>query len=133
MKLSQLLVQILFGTQLLVKTLAVNVEQLTDEQFVEFKDTFSIFDKDGNGQITDRELASVMRNLGLNPTQEQLYEMIREADADSDGMLDFPEFLNLLVRTMYDAETEVIQRLIRCFVKQISTVMGRKSMLSLFV
>jgi Ca2+-binding EF-hand superfamily protein len=37
---------------------------LTDEQIAEFKDAFSLFDKDGDGSITLEELATVMRSLG---------------------------------------------------------------------
>ncbi len=42
---------------------------LTDEQIAEFKEAFSLFDKDGDGTITTKELGTVMRSLGQNPTE----------------------------------------------------------------
>jgi Ca2+-binding EF-hand superfamily protein len=48
----------------------------------EFKEAFSLFDKDGDGCITTKELGTVMRSLGQNPTEAELQDMINEVDAD---------------------------------------------------
>lgn len=48
----------------------------------EFKEAFSLFDKDGDGTITTKELGTVMRSLGQNPTEAELQDMINEVDAD---------------------------------------------------
>ena len=53
----------------------------------EFKEAFSLFDKDGDGTITTKELGTVMRSLGQNPTEAELQDMINEVDAD--GMYKF--------------------------------------------
>jgi len=66
--------------------------QLTEEQIAEFKEAFSLFDKDGDGTITTKELGTVMRSLGQNPTEAELVDMINEVDADGNGTIDFPEF-----------------------------------------
>lgn len=49
---------------------------------VEFKEAFSLFDKDGDGTISSKELGTVMRSLGQNPTEALLQEMVNEVDAD---------------------------------------------------
>ena len=49
---------------------------------IEFKEAFSLFDKDGDGTITTKELGTVMRSLGQNPTEMELQDMINEVDAD---------------------------------------------------
>ena len=60
-------------------------DQLTEEQIAEFKEAFSLFDKDGDGTITTKELGTVMRSLGQNPTEAELRDMITEVDADGNG------------------------------------------------
>ena len=47
-------------------------DQLTEEQIAEFKEAFTLFDKDGDGTITTKELGTVMRSLGQNPTEAEL-------------------------------------------------------------
>ena len=62
-------------------------DQLTEEQIAEFKEAFSLFDKDGDGTITTKELGTVMRSLGQNPTEAELQDMINEVDADGKRLL----------------------------------------------
>ena len=50
--------------------------------FLEFKEAFSLFDKDGDGTISNKELGTVMRSLGQNPSEAELTDMINEVDAD---------------------------------------------------
>jgi len=88
-------------------------DQLTEEQIAEFKEAFSLFDKDGDGTITTKELGTVMRSLGQNPTEAELQDMINEVDADGNGTIDFPEFLSLMARKMKDTDTE--EELIEAF------------------
>ena len=45
---------------------------LAAEQIAEFKEAFSLSDKDGDGTITIKELGTVMRSLGQNPTEAEL-------------------------------------------------------------
>ncbi|KAK1793083.1 hypothetical protein P4O66_011492 [Electrophorus voltai] len=81
-------------------------DQLTEEQIAEFKEAFSLFDKDGDGTITTKELGTVMRSLGQNPTDAELQDMINEVDADGNGTIDFPEFLTMMARKMKDTDSE---------------------------
>nr|ABF21065.1 calcium sensor cameleon D2cpv [synthetic construct] len=81
-------------------------DQLTEEQIAEFKEAFSLFDKDGDGTITTKELGTVMRSLGQNPTEAELQDMINEVDADGNGTIYFPELLTMLARKMKDTDSE---------------------------
>lgn len=85
---------------------ALQADQLTEEQIAEFKEAFSLFDKDGDGTITTKELGTVMRSLGQNPTEAELQDMINEVDADGNGTIDFPEFLTMMARKMKDTDSE---------------------------
>ena len=53
------------------------VEKFTEEQIADFKEAFLIFDKDGDGTIDSKELGTVMRSLGQNPTEQTLQDMVR--------------------------------------------------------
>lgn len=41
-----------------------------------------MFDKDGDGTITTKELGTVMRSLGQNPSSQELEDMVNEVDVD---------------------------------------------------
>ena len=58
------------------------------------------------GQITTKELGTVMRSLGQNPSESELQDMINEVDADNNGTIDFPEFLTMMARKMKDTDSE---------------------------
>ncbi|KAI9512012.1 calmodulin B [Russula earlei] len=81
-------------------------DQLSEGQISEFKEAFSLFDRDGDGTITTFELGTVMRSLGQNPTEAELQDMINEVDADGNGTIDFPEFLTMMARKMRDTDSE---------------------------
>ncbi|KAL0830882.1 hypothetical protein ABMA28_002986 [Loxostege sticticalis] len=78
-------------------------DQLTEEQIAEFKEAFSLFDKDGDGTITTKELGTVMRSLGQNPTEAELQDMINEVDADGEifDKLYLSTFLTYIVNDVW--------------------------------
>ncbi|GMI42971.1 hypothetical protein TrCOL_g3851 [Triparma columacea] len=82
-------------------------ESISEEQINEFKEVFTIFDRDGDGTITTSELGTVMRTLGQNVTEADLKEMIAEVDADNSGELDFPEFLTMMVRKVRGVDIQL--------------------------
>ena len=72
-----------------------------------------MFDADGGGTISTRELGYAMRSMGMNPTEAELLEMINKSDliiitddndnndrfdTDGSGQIEFPEFCNMMAR-----------------------------------
>ena len=82
------------------------VENLSQDTINQFHTIFDLFDKDNSGCITTKELGTVMRNLGQNPSEEELKQMIREVDLNGNGTIDFKEFMCLMVKQMKDNDTD---------------------------
>ena len=59
---------------------------------LEFRDAFSAFDADNNGFITTKELANILRSMGLNPTEKELCRLINEVDFDGIAVLVFGNY-----------------------------------------
>ena len=59
----------------------------------EIMKAFRLFDDDETGKISFKNLKRVAKELGENMTDEELQEMIDEADRDGDGEVSGAEFL----------------------------------------
>lgn len=81
--------------------------QLDEETFNQFRreleslhTSFSEFDQDHSGNLDCEEVIAMMKEFGLLPRtaedRKQLEEMVRKADSDGEGGLDFKEFLDLV-------------------------------------
>ncbi|KAH7302159.1 hypothetical protein KP509_23G058900 [Ceratopteris richardii] len=69
---------------------------LDEEQIGELKGIFCNFDRDGDGSITELELGSLVRSLGLKPNQQQLEALLHRADTNNNGLIEFQELVDLL-------------------------------------
>ena len=56
------------------------MENLSEEEIAEFREIFSLVDKDGGGSITGDELGELMDTLGIEATPEEINGMIAEVD-----------------------------------------------------
>ncbi|XP_074656024.1 neo-calmodulin-like isoform X2 [Tubulanus polymorphus] len=94
-------------------------EGLSQKERKEFKEAFTLFDKDGDGKITTYELASVMHFLGSKPSQEQIEVMIDQVDTDGNGTVEFEEFLRMMsnnpIKTLPKTEDEEMREAFKVF------------------
>ena len=63
----------------------------------EMMDAFSIFDRDGDGYITIAELQLVLTYLGEEGNNEEINQMIQEADLDRDGKVNYLDFKKFMI------------------------------------
>ena len=60
---------------------------------------FRLFDDDETGKISFRNLKRVAKELGENMTDDEITEMIEEADRDGDGEISEEEFMRIMRKT----------------------------------
>lgn len=79
---------------------------LTPEQIEEYREAFNIFDRDGDGHLTVKELGIVMRSLGQNPSVQELEEMVAEVDTNGSKTVEFTEFLEMMGKQLLEKNIE---------------------------
>ncbi|XP_024022126.1 calmodulin-like protein 3 [Morus notabilis] len=71
----------------------------------ELNRVFQMFDRNGDGHITKKELGDSLENLGIFIPDKELSQMIDKIDADGDGCVDISEF-GELYRSIMDERNE---------------------------
>merc|ERR1712048_1180563 len=89
---------------------------LGEEQVMEIKDAFDLFDKDRSGEITVGEMLEAMRSLGYDVDGGEAAEHVKSLDRDGSGALEFNEFYELLTaRFSENTSAEELQRVFALF------------------
>ena len=60
-----------------------------------------MFDDDGTGSITLRNLRRVAKELGETMTDEELQEMIERADSNGDSQVSMDDFYNIMTKKTF--------------------------------
>ena len=97
---------------------------LTGEEFEIVRDLFRVLDKDGDGKITvsefkDQIVESKKLDEGEKDVQDYIDFLLRIYDIDGNGVLEFPEFLQMHAFVSYDVNptTEYIKQLFKALDK----------------
>lgn len=65
-----------------------------------------MFDKDGDGTISAKELVVVMRSIGLSPSVDEIQKMMDDIVPGNDGEIEFEGFMQLMALKLKETETE---------------------------
>ena len=60
---------------------------------------FRLFDEDETGKISFKNLKRVAKELGENMSDDEIQEMIDEADRDGDGEINEDDFVRIMKKT----------------------------------
>jgi len=74
---------------LMSRSRAKNAEEAKRREENEMRQAFRVFDHDGNGLIDEKELKTTMKNLGETLTNDDVKAMIKAADKNGDGKIDY--------------------------------------------
>merc|ERR1711907_13310 len=90
--------------------------RLSAEQIEMFTAAFKMFDSDGSGAISTSEFRNVCLEIGMQPTDRELEDMVNELDQDKSGDIDLHEFLLAMQSKIQDAEgEEIVKEAFRMF------------------
>lgn len=81
---------------LMSRSRAKNAEEAKWREESEMRQAFRVFDRDGNGVIDEKELRTTMKNLGENLSKNDVKAMIKAADKNGDGKIDYNEFIRMM-------------------------------------
>merc|ERR1712194_508810 len=62
----------------------------------EINKIFALFDEDGTGKISFRNMKRISQEIAETLTDQELQEMIDEADCDGDGLISADEFYRVM-------------------------------------
>lgn len=89
---------------------------LTEDEVMEIKEAFDLFDNDKSGEIDTEELKQALKNLGIDAKNQTLQNMMADLDKDNSGKIDFDEFIDMMTAKMSDRDTkEDLQKVFRLF------------------
>ena len=63
----------------------------------EVLNAFKLFDKEGNGLININDLKHIMLTCGNNFSETEINDLLKEADIDMDGYINYEEFIRSLL------------------------------------
>ena len=78
---------------------------LTEDEVLEIREAFDLFDTDKSGEIYVAELKQALLNLGIDTKNQTLQNMLADIDKNGDANIDFDEFINMMTAKMSDKDT----------------------------
>ncbi|KAF4393357.1 hypothetical protein CsatB_009983 [Cannabis sativa] len=78
------------------KTTTSSSAKLDDQQISDLREVFRSFDSNKDGSLTQVEMGSMLKSLGLKPSPDQVEALINQADTNHNGLVEFSEFVAMV-------------------------------------
>ena len=78
---------------------------LTEDEVLEIREAFDLFDTDKSGEIDVQELKQALMNLGIDTKNQTLQNMLADIDKNGNANIDFDEFIDMMTAKMSDKDT----------------------------
>ncbi|TPX43315.1 hypothetical protein SeMB42_g04776 [Synchytrium endobioticum] len=78
--------------------------ELTDEQKLEIKEAFELFDTDKDNALDYHELKVAMRALGFDVKKAEVLKILREFDKGGHGLIEFDDFNKVMTERILDRD-----------------------------
>ncbi|GFR99510.1 troponin C [Elysia marginata] len=80
--------------------------KVSEKQFNDASQTFSLFDKKGDGLVSTKDLGTVFKSLGLTCDAQKLKDWSDELDEDAQGHINWEQFKLIFQRKLKEDEDE---------------------------
>ena len=93
---------------------------LSSKKTCKYQEAFSLLDKNGSGYVTHLELMDLMESFGMQPTENEIIQILNEINddvTDSECIVQFDKFLATLQNQMKGASDEEMKNLFKLFDK----------------
>jgi len=74
------------------------VDRSMEREVNPYKDTFEMFDEDGDGIVSINDMVKLIKSSGLSYEGDKLRQRIKQADANGDKAITFDEFMTLFIK-----------------------------------
>ncbi|XP_071164345.1 calmodulin-like [Mytilus edulis] len=78
--------------------------EISEEQKQDIKEWFDICDTDKDGKLAKEEIATLLRVVGNNPTEDDITRIFTEVDTDGTGLIDVEEFQAYYVKNIANVD-----------------------------
>ena len=90
---------------------------LTEDEVLEIREAFDLFDTDHSGEIDVAELKQALMNLGIDTKNQTLQNMLADIDKNGNANIDFDEFIDMMTAKMSDKDTrEDLEKVFELFI-----------------
>lgn len=80
--------------------------ELTEQQKSDIKEAFDLFDPDGTGKISTKDLKVVLRALGYEPTKKEIQTLVADVAPECPSELSYEEFMKVMSIKMADEDSQ---------------------------